>query len=107
MLFAVDETPIDPFDLSQTEPLPFEGRDFMAEFFHMVVVLSILLAVFILLTWVLKRFMQSRTQHVNDSSAIKILESRPLSTRCALHLIEVDGEEILIAESQNSVTKIK
>lgn len=83
-----------------------EQDNFQAKFLNMLFILTLLIGFMILASWVLKRMMKSRITQINQSSAIKVLETRQLSPKSALYLVEVEGRIILIAESGTSVNHI-
>lgn len=86
------------------EHLSHEGQSFESKFFHMLFILGLLIAFMILASWALKRMMKSRMTQINTSNSIKVLETRYLSPRATLYLIEVENETFLIAESPQTVT---
>lgn len=94
------------FPLSIEDPLKTHEH-FVVEFFRMLATLAFILVLLFLFLWFAKRLMNARLQQVNEQSPIKILETRQLSAKTLLYLIEVEGEVILIAESHSGVTHLK
>ncbi len=82
--------------------LPQE-TSFEAKFFHMLFILALLIAFMFVASWALKRMMRSKTTQLNTASQIKLIESRCLSPRATLHLVEVDEKRVLISESPTAV----
>jgi flagellar biogenesis protein FliO len=50
--------------------------------------------------------MSARIQQMNVTSDIKILDSRAVSTKLNVHLIEVHKKEVLFAESATGIEKL-
>lgn len=82
------------------------SRDFYSEFFHMLFILGIVIAILILLTWVLKRMQNARLMSSNRDSLIKVLEARPLSPKSSLYFVEILGKGILIGESHAGLVRL-
>lgn len=76
-----------------------ETDSFQAKFFNMLFVLGLLIGFMILASYMLKRMMHSRVTQINDTSVVKVLETRTLSPRTTLYLLDVQGKKLLIAES--------
>lgn len=97
-----------------TEPFafPFEDEDivqeesnrFFGQFMKMLGTLGVLIAVMFATSWFLKGMLQTRNQQLNISNDIKVLESRPLSNKSSLYLLEVHGKKMLVAETMHNVT---
>lgn len=86
-----------------------EGKDndnFMAQFLNMLATLALIIILILIVTWILKRFLNTRIQQINQASPIKILERRGLTPKTSIYLIEVRGKHIIIAESVNGVTAL-
>ena len=81
-----------------------EGSKFFQMFGKMIVSLAILLGLLFLVLLIFKRFLYTQAQKANDSSLIKIIEQRPLSQKATLHLLEIKGKKVLIAETAAGVT---
>ena len=45
----------------------------------------------------------SQISKLNEIKMIKIIESRPLSPKTMLHVVEMNGKQVLLSESQNEV----
>ena len=73
----------------------------------MIFILALLIGFMILAAWALKRMMKSKMTQLNTGSSIKILETRYLSPRATLYLIEIQGQNVLIAESPTVVSFLK
>jgi flagellar biogenesis protein FliO len=86
------------------EHLPHESETFQTKFFNMLFILGLLIGFMILASWALKRMMKSKMTQMNTSSSIKLLETRYLSPRATLYLVEIHDETFLIAESPTTVT---
>ncbi|MES2355353.1 MAG: flagellar biosynthetic protein FliO [Pseudomonadota bacterium] len=69
-----------------------------------MVVLIVLAAA--ILYWLKKKY-PSLSIATGTGSKLKVIETRPISPRLTLYLIDVKGEEILLAHSGDSVVQIK
>ena len=81
-----------------------ETDTFQAKFFNMLFILALLIGFMILASWALKQLMKSKITNLNTASNIKILETRYLSPRATLYLVEIQDKAFLIAESPTAVT---
>jgi len=90
-----------------SDHLPNETESFESKFFNMLFVLGLLIGFMILASWALKRMMKSKVTHLNTASMIKVLETRYLSPRATLYLVEVQNQNFLIAESPTTVAFLK
>jgi len=81
-----------------------ESDTFQAKFFKMLIILGLLIAFMMIASWSLKRMMRNKVTNMNQSSDIRVLETRYLSPRATLYLIEVEGKRLLIAESPAHVS---
>jgi flagellar protein FliO/FliZ len=83
------------------EPMPsYEGA-----FIKMCLILLALIVGIFATVWLLKRLAKGGFSQSSGKS-IKIVEKRPLSPKTMLYIIEVDGQETLIAESQLEVKQL-
>lgn len=87
-----------------SDQMPRESDTFQTKFFNMLFILGLLIGFMILASWALKRMMRSKMTQLNTASNIKLLETRYLSPRATLHLVEVQNQVFLIAESPTNVT---
>lgn len=92
--------------LLEVEHAPQETDDFQSKFFNMLFLLGLLIAFMLFASWALKRMMKTRVNQLNDTSAIKVIETRPLSPRANIHLIEISGQRLVVAESHTGVTHL-
>jgi flagellar biogenesis protein FliO len=72
-------------------------------FIKMILTLAGLLVLVFLTLWLLRKFSQGRLGGFTSSKKIKILEKKPLSPKTILYLVELDGKQVFIAESQLEV----
>lgn len=104
--FNPDEINQYTFPVLWPDDSPKEEESFEAKFFNMLFILGLLIAFMILASWALKRMMKSKVSQLNTASSIKVVESRYLSPKATLHLVEVEDQLILIAESPSAVTHL-
>jgi flagellar biogenesis protein FliO len=96
LLILLDTTPISP-----TEPLPsYEGVFLKMLFSLLLLVLGVIATV-----WFTRRMTSGRFGH-SSGKGIKILEKKVLSPKTMLYLIEVQGRQIVLAESHLEIQKI-
>ncbi len=72
-------------------------------FIKMILTLGGLLVLVFLTLWLLRKFSHGRLGGFASSKKIKILEKKPLSPKTILYLVELDGKQVFIAESQLEV----
>lgn len=72
-------------------------------FIKMMLALVGIVAFLFLAAWSLKKLSNSKMLQSNFAKKIKILEKRPLSPKTVLYLVEMNGKEVLISESQLEV----
>lgn len=81
-----------------------DRQDFQAKFFKMLTVLAGIIVFMILGAFALRRLLHSRLTQTNRDSSIQIVESRPLSNKTMLHILEVEGKRVVIAETSTTVS---
>ncbi len=69
-------------------------------FIKMILTLGGLLLLVFLTLWALRKLSHGRMGGFGSQKKIKIVEKRPLSPKTVLYLLELDGKEVFIAESQ-------
>lgn len=87
-----------------TDRVEHESDTFQAKFLNMLFLLALLIGFMILASWALKRLMKTKINQLNTTNNIKILETRYLSPRATLYLVEIVDQTFLIAESPTTVT---
>ncbi|HEY5234764.1 MAG TPA: flagellar biosynthetic protein FliO [Rhabdochlamydiaceae bacterium] len=93
---AVPELPSAVPSVSPLDMVPgYEGA-----FLKMFLALIALIVGIFFTVWLLKKLSQGRWAGGNSNRAIKIIEKRPLSPKTMLYIIDVDGQQSVIAESQ-------
>lgn len=105
--FAQDEANHSDIPVISADHIEKESDTFQAKFMNMLLVLGLLIGFMILASWALKRMMKTKLTQVNTQSEIKILETRYLSPRATLYLVEIQNQTVLIAESPTAVSYIK
>lgn len=101
-----NEAPPNPFpfeDIKNEQHKPGEDR-FISDFMNMLASLGLIIALIFIVSWFLKRFLNTRIQQMNTTSAIKIVERRALTPKSSIYLLEVNDRTMVIAESTNGVT---
>ncbi len=83
-----------------------ESDSFKSKFMNMLILLVLLIGAMYLTAWALRRMTKTRISQLNTSSVIKIIETRQLSHKGMLHLIDIEGQTILIAESPNGISHL-
>jgi len=85
---------------------PEDGSRFYQEFFKMLFVLGLLVAFLLLLTWFMKRMMNTRIMQQNVESDIKIIERRSLTPKTHIYILDIKGQTVVISDSINGVTRL-
>lgn len=93
--------------LGADELLPkaaLEERDLLSEFINMMTTLGLFVVALLFAVWLLKKVGQARLESAAAASNIKLVDKRTLTPRTTLYLIELYGQGILLAESNNGAT---
>ncbi|MFA6118759.1 MAG: flagellar biosynthetic protein FliO [Parachlamydiales bacterium] len=80
--------------------------DYKPAFLRMIFILIALLAMIFLVFWLFRKLSGLRTSQANLTKNIKIIETRVISPKSMLYLIEINGKKVLISESNLEVRKI-
>ena len=83
-----------------------ESDTFVSKFANMLAILGLLIAFMLLASWFIKRMMRTRVDQLNTESVIRVVETRYLSPKSSIHLLDVMGQGILIAESNAGVHQL-
>lgn len=89
---------------SESEESKPESDDFQAKFFRMLFILALLIGFMIVASIALKKMMKTRIGALNQGSQIKVVDSRSLSPRTVIHIIEVEGRRLVVAETASTAT---
>ena len=81
--------------------------DYGAAIGKMFLTLVALVLLLVVTFWFVRRLIQQRLQKGVGSQSIQILEKRMISPKTMLYLIEAEGKQILIAESQLEVKRLE
>jgi len=81
-----------------------EPDNFQVKFMNMLFMLGLLIAFMIIASWFIKRMMKSRLDQMNTGSSIRVVETRYLSPKTTVYLLDAMGKGLLIAESHSGVT---
>jgi len=100
-LFASNEE-----NLSELQGPTFDANYKAAMWKTSLILFGIIVAAFIIM-WIYRKYGQNRLRLSNQSQSIKILERRPLSPKTMLYIVEVEGKQVLIAESQVQVARMR
>lgn len=98
------ELPKNPFEEIVVQETQESNDHFMEQFIHMLTVLGFIIALIFLVSWLLKRMLNTRIQQVNTTSDIKILERRALSPKTTIYILDIQGLKVAIAESPTGAT---
>lgn len=90
-----------PISLSEKQQDPYEHA-----FIKMILTLGGLLLLVFLTLWALRKISHGRVGNFGSQKKIKIIEKRPLSPKTVLYLLELDGKQVFISESQLEVRSI-
>jgi flagellar protein FliO/FliZ len=101
-LLAAD--PLGSFLLQTSTELP--PGDYGVSFVKMFLTLIALIILFSSTVWFLRRIIRQRLEKGSGEQLIQILEKKMISPKTLLYVIEMDGQRILLAESQVEVRRI-
>lgn len=76
---------------------------FMEEMLNMFIVLAGIVGVMVLVSWVLKKVLNTKMLQINQTSGIKVIERRTISPKVQIYLLEIRGKGFVIAESPQGV----
>ncbi len=91
------------------EELDKEGdhsADFGNELIQLALSLGIILVVLLILSWFVKRFLNTRVEQVNLSSNIKVLEKRYLNPKAMIYLVAIGNKQIIVGESPQGLVNL-
>lgn len=91
---------------SQTADIASSSPSFGATFIKMVLTLVAILILLFFTFWILKKISRSRYLQMHQTGPMKLIESKAISPKTMLYLIELDGKRIMIAESQAEVRRL-
>lgn len=98
---------LDPEEtLSTSNRTSMPERDLFGELSHMLIVLGLMFAALLVLSWLSKRFLAYRMGAAETPGIIQVLERQTLSIKSTVYLLEVDGSRFLVGESPTELTLI-
>lgn len=103
---SLDWPPTQNEDEESANRSEHETDNFQAKFLNMLLLLGLIVVFMLIASWSLKRLMKNRVTQLNTQSSIKVLETRALSPRSTLYLVEVQGQQLLIAETATTVSHL-
>lgn len=86
-------------------PTSAEG-EYRGTFVRTFLTLIGIILLFFLTIWLFRRAPMTRSKQLNNKKNIKVIESRQLSPKTMLYLVEVGGKQIVISESHIHVEKL-
>lgn len=92
----------DSFITDPTEALPEYGGSLLKIGLTFI---GLMIALFISV-WALKKLHHQRFSFGGSHKSIKVIESRPLSPKTMLHLVELGGKKVFISESQAEIKRL-
>lgn len=97
-----------PPSLFPSEEIPQDLKEehFGKNLLQMLITLSIIVSMIFIMTWFLKKILNTRIQQLNTSSNIKILERRSLTPKTTIYLLEIEGKGFIVAESTNGLVSL-
>lgn len=93
---------ISPETAAPAEMIPSYEGAFLKMF---LTLLALVIGIFLMI-WTLRRMAQGKWGKSGNGRTIKIVGRQPLSQKTMLYIIDVDGKQTLIAESQLEVKPI-
>lgn len=89
--------------LSETDHA-VESNLFQERFQRMLITLFGLVAFMILGAIAVKQWMKMQSSQTNQGSAMQLLETRALSQKVSLHLVEIEGSRVLVGETTSHLS---
>ncbi|CAM0117354.1 flagellar biosynthetic protein FliO [Rhabdochlamydiaceae symbiont of Dictyostelium giganteum] len=102
LLFIIADALSSPVEIAPLPELPSYEWAFVKMLFTLILLIGSLIAVVAFL----KRVAPGRFNGTLDSSSLKLLEKKALSSKTMLYLLDIEGKQVLIAESQLEVKVI-
>lgn len=93
--------------LACAEGPPGQEFSFFSSFVQMIAALSIVIGLILVTRHFSDRFLRGGTMARFTSRHIRLLETRPIAPKKSLVLIEVGGEYLLLANTENRLTLLK
>ena len=69
--------------------------------------LVLVLALVLFAAWVARRYLHFLPQGASKNDNIRVISTKALGPKRSIHLLEVEGDKILIGSSENGVTLLK
>lgn len=107
--------PSPSMEAAASHPIPSQGESLLTKaqepsyehaFIKMILTLGGLLLLVFFTLWALRKLSHGRVGGFGSMKKIKVLEKRPLSPKTILYLLELDGKQVFVAESQLEVRAI-
>lgn len=92
-------------DTPEDKPV-YDESSFWGELINMFITLGFIIVILIALAWIMRRMQSSRIQYANESSVIKLIDHRSLSTKSAVYLLHIEGHAVVVAESPSGMAKL-
>jgi flagellar biogenesis protein FliO len=89
-----------------TDPTAAPSIKTAPSFLRLGISFVVLILALWLVVWLLRKLSHSRFGFFNHQSSIKVLETKPLSQKSVLYIIEYNGQKMMVAESSQHL-KIK
>jgi flagellar biogenesis protein FliO len=87
--------------------VPEDGDKFVGAFVKVMAAVAVMVGALMFLSWSSRKMINAKIQQVNETSSLKVLEKRNISTKTTLYEIECEGRSVLFAESVNGVTLLQ
>jgi flagellar biogenesis protein FliO len=81
--------------------------DYGAALIKMFLTLIAFVVLLFVTFWLLRRLVQSRLKKGVGADSIKIIEKKMISSKSMLYLVEVEGQKVLLAESQLEIRRLQ
>lgn len=94
--------------IQQDLPIPdVPPGDYGAALVKMVLSLIALIILLGFSFWFLRRLVQNKVNRGSKIAAIQIIEKKMISPKSMLYLVEVEGQKVLLAESQLEIRRLQ
>lgn len=106
----IEHSPALPSGMQEPDQIEFpaspEFDRFYGEFFKMLLMLGLIVLFLVLISWFVKRMLNSKMTQINSKSLIQVVERRLISQKTTIFILNVMGKHVVIAESHQGVTSL-
>jgi len=80
--------------------------DFGSELAHLALSLGAILVILLILSWIVRRLLNTRIEQANVTSSIKVLEKRYLNPKAVIYVVAIGNKNIIVGESPQGLVNL-